>query len=582
MSINLHISPRLVKSVSSLYNDPNRIFMEYIDNALDSAEHWYDQKKESYTRPIEIILELQGKNKKDGQVIITDNCFGITNFKKVVQSIGDSDKKAQGFTNGQFGYGVYSFMAACEKLEVSSKEDKKNALFIPIERNQFDQSRQEDVKFPDPKIIKDFPMLSGTIMILSEFDTDGWRQINIIELIAEVEKHFELLLTRDNLSIKIINNDRTVHECEAFDYSSLEGEVYEDYITDFITKDKRVKAGNLAIKVANPVHVFLKMTKGITINRPPVFISKGRRICEIKDVKSFKSNHKSDIWGHPSVTGFIDLKDLLGPTIARNDFRNNKDSRALYVTLNDLEELILEFVKKANLKSEERHYEHLEDHLNHVLSRLAKLDSMNFRTDHIKGGDINLKTDAFGAAIEDGVGARDHGDSEIIDPSDSDFGGDEGDGSGPSGTEEGELPTDKKGGDKIDGESQFEDSDTKGRERKKSGFNIRISDAELQVDNETDKPVRSLLIGSEILIYKKHPDFENRVSHTRQGETKISERLITYIAGEITIHYKDKFYNKISQGAPDYNINLFIGLVDFLYQFESMLAPLAGKNLSDL
>jgi hypothetical protein len=90
------------------------------------------------------------------------------------------------------------------------------------------------------------------------------------------------------------------------------------------------------------------------------------------------------------------------------------------------------------------------------------------------------------------------------------------------------------------------------------------------------------LVGTEILIYKKHPDFESRVSHTRQGETKISERLITYLAGEITIHYKDKFYNKINQGAPDYNINLFIGLVDFLYQFEEKLSCLSGKNLSDL
>lgn len=582
MPIKLYISPRLVKSVSSLYNDPNRIFMEYIDNAIDSAEHWFNSEVGGYTRPIEITLKLIGTKKKDGQVVITDNCFGITNFKKVVQSIGDSDKKAQGFTNGQFGYGIYSFMAACDKLEISSKEDKKDALYIPILRSQFDEARQEDVQFPDPAVIKDFPFRSGTIMILSEFDADSWKQINIKELISEVEKHFELLLTRKNLSIKIIESDNREYICQPFDYSSLEGEIYEDYITDFIMNDGRVKLGNLVVRVENPVHVFLKMTKGLTISRPPVFISKGRRICEIKDVKSFKSNHKSDIWGHPSVTGFIDLKDLLGPTIARNDFSNNHDSKALYNTLYELEELILEFVKKANLKSEERHYEQLEDELNKVLSNLAKLDSMNFRTDHVKGGDVNLKTDAFGAAIEMGHGVKDCGEENETDIYSDDFGQDDGEGFGPSEHQAGELPTDKKGGDKIDGEDQFEDSDVKGKERKKSGFNIRISDAEPQIDNETKKPVRSLLVGTEILIYKKHPDFESRVSHTRQGETKISERLITYLAGEITIHYKDKFYNKINQGAPDYNINLFIGLVDFLYQFEEKLSCLSGKNLSDL
>ncbi|HCX28003.1 MAG TPA: hypothetical protein DHI91_02585, partial [Candidatus Portnoybacteria bacterium] len=73
---------------------------------------------------------------------------------------------------------------------------------------------------------------------------------------------------------KIINNDRNIYKCQAFDYESLEGEIYEDYITDFITQDKRIKAGSLATKIKNPVHIFLKMTKGITINRPPVFISK--------------------------------------------------------------------------------------------------------------------------------------------------------------------------------------------------------------------------------------------------------------------------------------------------------------------
>lgn len=582
MPIKLHISPRLVKSVSSLYNDPNRIFMEYIDNALDSAEHWFHDESGGYTRPIEITLKVEGTNKRDGSVTITDNCFGITNFKKVVQSIGDSDKKAQGFTNGQFGYGIYSFMAACEKLDVSSKLDKEDALYIPILRKQFDEARQEDVQFPDPKVKKDFPFRSGTIIILSEFDQDSWKQINIEELKNEVEKHFELLLRRKNLSIRIINSDKSIYNCQAFNYESLEGEIYEDYITDFITQDKRIKAGSLATKVENPVHVFLKMTKGITINRPPVFISKGRRICEIKDVKSFHSKHKSDIWSHPNVTGYIDLKDLLGPTIARNDFKNNNHSKALYNTLYELEELILEFVKKANLKSEERHYEQLEDELNKILSKLARLDSMNFRTDHIKGGDINLKTDAFGAAIEDGHGVQDLGGKNKTDIDGGDFGTNDGEGSGPSNDQTGELPTDKKGGDKIDGEDQFEDSDIKGKERKKSGFNIHISDAEPQIDSETGKPVRSLLVGSEILIYKKHPDFESRVKHTRPGETIITQRLITYIAGEITVHYKDKYYNKLHEGQPEYNINMFIGLMEFVYQFEEMLAPKAGRNLSDL
>ncbi|GEM_PF-6047286 len=37
MSVKVHISPHIVNSVASLYNDSNRIFMEYIDNAIDSC-----------------------------------------------------------------------------------------------------------------------------------------------------------------------------------------------------------------------------------------------------------------------------------------------------------------------------------------------------------------------------------------------------------------------------------------------------------------------------------------------------------------------------------------------------------------
>lgn len=56
--------------------------------------------------------------------------------------------------------------------------------------------------------------------------------------------------------------------------------------------------------------------------------------------------------------------------------------------------------------------------------------------------------------------------------------------------------------------------------------------------------------------------------------------MITYLAGEITVHYKDKFHNKV--GQPEYNKLMFVDLVDFIYQFERLLSDLAGKNLADL
>ncbi len=93
--------------------------------------------------------------------------------------------------------------------------------------------------------------------------------------------------------------------------------------------------------------------------------------------------------------------------------------------------------------------------------------------------------------------------------------------------------------------------------------------------------MRSNIYGSEIRIFRQHSDFQSRVDVSRRGEPKITQRLITYLAGEITVHYKDKFHTKKGT-EPEYSKSHFGDLVSFIYQFEAMLQNLAGKNLSDL
>lgn len=582
MSINPNISPRIIPSIASLYTDIGRIFMEYIDNSVDSADvHWLDKSLKNYSRPINIKIVLKGTNYQDGTVEIIDNCFGITNFTKVVESIGDSDKKNNRFTNGQFGFGIYSFMAACSNLKIISKEINNKTQELELNRQQFDQARAEDVKIKEPVITNNYPYESGTMMVLSGFERESWKDVSLNYIKTEIEKHFELILQRKNLTISIIDQSGIESVCEPFDYDAYEGEVYEDYVTDFPLRDKRETSNKQRLPFQKtPAHIFLKITNGIAIGKPPVFFSKGRRICEIKDVRSFKSRHKSDIWAHPNVTGYIDLQDLLPPTIARTDFKNTRDSRAVFQTLIDLEDLIFEFVKNANHQADEKHYLQLEDALNKALSRLARIDAMNFRTTYLNGGDINLSNNSFGQELKEGEGSKDFGDTKNENPGpgvgDSEgkgFGLVDGEGGFPGGQEEGNQPKN---------EEQFADSEFKGQERKKSGFNIHISDAEPQVDAETNKQLRSILSGSEIIIFKKHSDFQTRLSHTNRGESKITERLLGYIAGEITIHYKDEFYNKHQNGQPEYNKNMFIGMAEFIYQLEDALSALSGKNLSKL
>ncbi len=93
--------------------------------------------------------------------------------------------------------------------------------------------------------------------------------------------------------------------------------------------------------------------------------------------------------------------------------------------------------------------------------------------------------------------------------------------------------------------------------------------------------------GGAIIIYKSHPDFQERVKRTYQGEMKITERLVSYLASEIAIQYKDKFFavrgkQPEVQAIMNHRKDLFVDIVNFSYQFETILQPFVGKNLLTL
>jgi hypothetical protein len=576
--MKLQISPKIISSVASLYNDTNRIFMEYIDNSIDSAEQFFDREDNSYSKDINIDFYLDKK-----AVSIVDNCYGITNIPKIVQSIGDSDKKTSAFTNGQFGYGIYSFMAACNNIEIISKlKNNSHGLMIPISRAQFDVATVDDVIFDDPKEV-DYIYDSGTKVTLSKFDKQMYKDIDFNEIKSEVEKHFELLLNRKNLTITLHNAITGLsHICKSFDYDEYEGEPWEDVLNELTFTGKKNQSTTYTIPAEPPVHIYLKILKGKAIKKPPVFISKGRRIGDIKSIKGFKTKYKSEIWGHPSITGYIDLNGFLEPTIARDDFRNNNQSKALFSTLLDLEDIISAAIKDVNKASEQKHYKSLEQHLNKVLSKLAKIDALNFRTENITGNDINLDPGGNGQDQEEGAGSEHHrdGDSsgnEIDHTGNNDdpfgFGPSDNDGNNPS-------EDDGSGASNKEPDNPFEDTGFRGGERKKSGFNIEFVDGDPIWNIDTNKPIRSQLIGGTIRIFREHSEFQKRIKLTLTKEPKISERLITYIAGEITVHYKDKIQSRV--GQAEYNVQMFENLVEFIYMFEDELSDLAGKNLSDL
>ena len=451
-----------------------------------------------------------------------------------------------------------SFLASCESLEIITKTEKGKAEKIEILKKHFDVDTHENFLFADIENIDKFPTTSGTQITLTNFDKNSWKDLDVNFIKTDLEKHFELLLKRGNLEISLVDKGNKF-VCQPFDYSQYEGGFIEEYLED-IDLDSGIK---------HPIHLFIKITKGKDIKKRPVFIIKSRRISEISEIKSFKSVNKSDIWNHPNVTGYVDLGSYIEPDISRTGFsaKHKEKANFLFDFLVSKEQAVLDLIREGNEQSQEKHYQQLEDVLSKALSKLAKIDAMNFRTEFVSGHDILLQQGSVGA-----------GDA-FIPPTSSDPNrpNDGIDNNNISGTD----PNDQLGGDNSlnkENDNPFDDKNPQGAERKKSGFNIKISDLEPNIDSESNKPIKSRLLGNTIEIFRKHPEFESRMEHSRGGEPKISQRLITYLAGEITVHYKDRFHMK--SGQPEYNKKMFEDLVGSIYLFEDLLKDVVGKNLS--
>jgi len=394
----------------------------------------------------------------------------------------------------------------------------------------------------------------------------------------DVEKHFELLLGRQNLEIKIFHNG-VEYLCKKFNYDLFDGEVLNDTINQLTIKSKRKKEENEVLDISsNPIKIFLKITKGKNIDKLPVFIIKGRLISEIKDMKSFLSKNKSSIWGHHNLTGYIDLGGNLEPTIARNDLKNDSVSKAVFESLIDYEPVVQTFLKDENEKTDDKQFKALENVLNKVLNKLAKLDQLNYRTTIISGkilntpiiegeGESNKVNNENELENENGEKAFFPGEGENIWDKESD----------PQKKEGNNLNNDSEEKKFDDKESEFDDDKPNSDERKRPGFNIQFSDKDPTEEVGTNRLTRSFLIGGTIWIYRKHPDFISRVEKKRIGESKITQRLITYLAGEITVHYKDKLETKGGL-QPYYNIKMFRDVVDFIYLIEEELKGIEGLN----
>ncbi len=550
MSIKVKVSPRIVSNIAKIYQNTSRVFMEYIDNSLDSGEKLFENnRKYPYKVQISITIDPEAKT-----VTFEDNCVGMDkdNLLRIVQNIGDSNKKNDFTTNGQFGFGIHAYAACANRMEVLTLTLASPVAYkIKVDRNAYTEEGEiaDLIEIPREKV----SVKSGTIVKLFDFDNDWWREITPQELKNEIEKHFEQLLARDQLQIKIVYG-KEEEICQPFNYDSFLGTKIEKEITEL------ERRGTKSI-LQSPVKIYLKITEDIVSIKRPIFVNKGRRIEEVQAIKSFraKSKYRTGLWAHNNLTGYIEVAGLLNPTLPRDDFERSTNRQMVYEEILKMEDEIYEALQAINKRSESANMNKLEDLLSSALSKLARQDYLRFRTSISQGTDVNFEE------LEG---------SDLLLKTKKEGGGGGGKKTEEHQTEETPVV-----------ETQDE-TKLKGKEGKKSGFNVEFSDREQRKADGT--LIRSDYIeGGAIIIYKSHPDFQERVKRTYQGEMKITERLVSYLASEIAIQYKDKFFavrgkQPEVQAIMNHRKDLFVDIVNFSYQFETILQPFVGKNLLTL
>ncbi|MCX6159072.1 MAG: ATP-binding protein [Ignavibacteriae bacterium] len=554
-------------NISSSYTDPNRSFMEFVDNSIDAAEkgnilmHTLNGEAIEYAHSVDIKISITGKTFRDGKVKISDNCSGIKELRKVVERIGNSEKKSQSWTNGQFGYGIYSFMAVCQTMEIRTKHsDNLYSEYIKISKDDFMIDDLNDLKFD---ITQESPHTTGTgtEVILSGFSKDSWNDIDTDLLKSEIEDHFELLLRDPSIKIRIRNSNGTSSLCVPYDYNKHQGEIFEKSITIPI---KGNKYDDLFKK--NEIKIFLKITPGVSVERPPVLISKNRRVLELRQIKLLKTFNKLKIYSRPIVTGYVDTKDLLTPTLARNDFKNDKNFKLVRKAILDAEDEILAKFKEVIASSTTRDFSELESDFNSNLESLIDLTSdekMN-----IKPGDVVTISESGEKILS--VLVRDV------------------DGSNESGFPTGSNSSGGKKSKKKNTPSELDDIISMDHSREfvipprsnERSLIMKIDDTSDPIKDNDGKEKRSELFGNTVNIYKKHPDFMKRISKNTLEIEIINSELITYLASEMLIHYTNYNFEQNKKDKQSDSKEVLMFFTDWLYRLEDSLKKLIGKPLS--
>jgi len=544
----------LLNHIAQRYTRTSRIIMEYVDNSLDDAEALYKENTKSYSRSINILVEinrqketeensqqLETKDKLNSmsgtqeksedtvapktvkvskkkapkqqekwitEVTVTDNCRGMSNaiLNRLIMNVGESSKRHSKFTNGHFGFGVHAFRACAKNIEFKTKASGTKTFGLKMDR--------DNEYFSKPKYVKHEGVQTptGTIVRVSNFDNTWSEQLEPKEIIKEIQYHFSGLLERENLTIAVRNvakDSETI--CKPFLYQSM-------CVKKKIKRDWEFGEDTVRCRL----YVASKALPG----KNCMFISKGRRVNEISDVKSFMkmSRCKYGVWGHPNLVGFIDVTNVLSPVITRDEFQLNSTRKLVYrKVIEDVEPVLYKALHEVNENRRVMALARLEDVVAKCVNVAVKKDQRRHHEGMsylqqmmLSKKPVRRKTIDEDFDVENLDDMRNRKRKKLDNVEDV------------KGTNEGE-----------DEKAQEVDEDGKPVKKKRRtglGFNIAFVKDLLK---ESGEPARARLIGDAVQINMKHPDFLTRIKVNKSdSQPVVTERLCAYLANVIAGAYK--------------------------------------------
>jgi len=350
----------LVLEASHAYGkDPQRIVMEFIDNGFDAAlKYELDKQKNDFEETLKIKVDVY-----DDAVHIRNNAQGLdmSEIKEAFKSIGLSNKKNDFVTNGEKGFGVYSFLPFAKTLTFNSKKDEKtDAVSMIIYRDRFeDGSKKLENTYAENTEFKE----KGTQVILGGIDKKSMGKITRDRLTEYTSRHFTQKLK--NYDCEILVNDNRLKEktfkplmCQPFDYKVIVGERLN---FEYAIKDQKIKINIIISRDSHTKYNHYQLAVYRNNNRV-------NKLSELHGVTS-------QVWDNKGIYGEISVTQDFPIELTRTDFKADELNTKLYEYVNTELAAKVEaiFAEQLDLKRNSelgKMSQHLKEAMKHALSGL--------------------------------------------------------------------------------------------------------------------------------------------------------------------------------------------------------------------